>query len=48
MDQKKIEGHKGQFLHAKKLEFYHPRTHEFMSFECDLPSYFQDFLKQIK
>lgn len=45
---KKIEGHKGQFLHAKKLEFYHPRTHEFMSFECDLPNYFQDFLKQIK
>lgn len=45
---KKIEGHVGQLLHAKKLEFHHPRTNELMSFECDLPDYFQEFLDKIK
>lgn len=27
----------GQALHAKKLSFRHPRTGEFVTFECDLP-----------
>lgn len=42
---RKVVGDKGQFLHAKKLEFFHPRTNEFLSFESPLPDY---FIKQIE
>lgn len=41
---RKVVGENGQFLHAKKLEFYHPRTNEFLSFETELP---EDFIKLI-
>lgn len=34
----------GQFLHAKSLEFEHPRTHENMYFESELPKEFKVFL----
>lgn len=34
----------GQCLHAKELELIHPRTHELMRFESDLP---EDFAKVI-
>ncbi len=37
---KTIKGN-GQFLHAAKLGFEHPRTGEFMTFEADLPEVFK-------
>ena len=37
----------GQCLHAKKLGFIHPRTHEYMEFESDLPEYFKAFLSEV-
>lgn len=39
---------KGQLLHAKQLVLAHPHTGEQMSFECDLPDYFQDVLKKLR
>ncbi len=45
---RKVEGNNGQLLHAKKLEFHHPRTNELMSFECPLPDFFTDFINNIK
>lgn len=34
----------GQLLHAKKLILKHPRDSRLMTFECDLPDYFQKVL----
>ena len=34
----------GQCLHAKELILEHPKTHEVMHFECDLPEYFKKIL----
>ncbi len=36
--------HIGQLLHAKTLGFLHPRTKEYLEFECDLPSDFKAIL----
>ncbi|MBQ0083768.1 MAG: RluA family pseudouridine synthase [Clostridiales bacterium] len=36
----------GQCLHAKKLGFTHPATHEFMEFDSELPEYFIKFLEK--
>lgn len=39
----------GQLLHAYRLEFIHPRDNKKVSFECELPPYFQrvlDILRQ--
>ena len=38
----------GQYLHAKKITFIHPRTKEVMTFEVDLPDYFKDELNRLK
>lgn len=38
----------GQFLHAKKLGLFHPKTNEFMTFKVELPNYFKDKLKELK
>lgn len=38
----------GQFLHAKTLGFTHPETKEFLSFDSALPSYFTDYINQLK
>lgn len=35
----------GQCLHAKQLSFIHPRTKEFVTFECKLPEYFENILE---
>ena len=37
----------GQFLHSKKITFNHPITNKKMEFECDLPEYFDNFLKKL-
>ena len=38
----------GQCLHAKHIGFEHPRTHEWLEFESELPQYFTDFLDKLK
>ncbi len=38
----------GQLLHAKSLTFTHPRTHEAISFESELPSTFKKILNSLE
>ncbi|MCH4207102.1 MAG: RluA family pseudouridine synthase [Solobacterium sp.] len=38
----------GQVLHAYRLTFIHPRTGEKMTFEADLPEYFQQLLEKLR
>ena len=38
----------GQYLHAKKITFIHPRTKESMTFETDLPEYFTSMLEALR
>ena len=38
----------GQCLHAKHIGFVHPRTHEWLEFESELPEYFTNFLNKLK
>lgn len=38
----------GQCLHAKKLGFTHPVTHEFLEFDSELPDYFNNFLSKLE
>jgi 23S rRNA pseudouridine1911/1915/1917 synthase len=40
--------HDGQALHAKKIGFIHPTTHENVSFDSELPDYFVELLKKCK
>ena len=42
------EIHQGQLLHAKKLGFFHPRSHQFMEFETQLPLYFSKILNDLE
>lgn len=37
----------GQFLHSKKIEFFHPRTNEKISIEVELPKEFQEYLEEL-
>lgn len=45
---KEEKGLAGQLLHAYKLSFFHPRTEQFVTFECPLPSHFEEYLKRQK
>ena len=45
---RKVIGDQGQFLHAKKIGFIHPRTKEWMEFDSELPEYFKDFLNTLE
>ena len=38
----------GQMLHARKIGFVHPRTHEYMEFTCESPEKFLDILEMYK
>lgn len=38
----------GQMLHARKIGFVHPRTHEYMEFSCKPPEKFLDILEMYK
>lgn len=38
----------GQFLHAKILGFIHPRTHEEMYFDSELPDFFENKLNELR
>ena len=44
---KKTYGLQGQCLNATTIGFIHPITEEYMEFSCDLPDYFEDFLRRI-
>ena len=45
---KKAEkGLEGQCLHARELEFTHPRTGERIHLVCPLPDYFTEFLQKL-
>ena len=43
---KEEKGLEGQLLHAYKITFLHPRTGKEMSFCCNLPDYFKNFLEK--
>lgn len=45
---KKVIGENGQFLHAKILGFNHPDTNEYLEFDSELPSYYEDFLNELR
>ena len=45
---RKVIGDQGQFLHAKKIGFIHPRTKEWMEFDSELPTYFKEFLDTLE
>lgn len=38
----------GQYLHAKIIEFIHPKTKQLMRFEAPLPKRFEDKLKELR
>ena len=38
----------GQYLHASKITFIHPKTKKVMSFACDLPDFFENRLKLLR
>ena len=38
----------GQFLHSQKMEFIHPITKEHLSFECELPKEFKEFIDSLE
>lgn len=38
----------GQYLHAKILGFEHPRTHERLVFDSELPQEFYNFIKEVE
>ena len=44
---RKVIGTTGQFLHAKKLGFFHPRTGEYLEFDSNLPKEFNEMLNEL-
>ena len=45
---RKVVGENGQFLHAHKLGFTHPKTNEYLEFTTPLPAYFEEYLKELE
>ena len=43
-----IDNEHGQYLHAKELSFYHPRTGELLSFSAPLPDYFEKKIEELR
>lgn len=39
---------KGQMLHARKIEFKHPKTGKMVTFEAPIPEYFMDIVKELE
>ena len=44
----KLKNLSGQALHAKTLEFYHPKTKKWMSFDLELPQSFNNLLELLE
>jgi len=40
-------GQSVQCLHARELVFCHPRSHEWVTVQCELPDYFEDVLRRL-
>ncbi|WP_339043045.1 hypothetical protein [Spiroplasma endosymbiont of Apeira syringaria] len=38
----------GQYLHAKVITFTHPTTKKVMTFECNLPDFFENKLQLLR
>ncbi|MGM9969511.1 MAG: RluA family pseudouridine synthase [Anaeroplasma sp.] len=45
---RKVIGNQGQFLHAKTIGFYHPSTGKWMEFDSEIPSYFKEFMDDLR
>lgn len=45
---KSFKGIDGQCLHAKKIGFIHPVSHEYMEFDSELPEYFKEILRKVR
>lgn len=45
---KEVKGLEGQCLYAKKIGFIHPKTLEYMEFECDMPEYFKKIIASME
>lgn len=45
---KKVIGKFGQFLHAAKLGFIHPKSKKYLEFVSPLPDYFTEFLTKLR
>lgn len=45
---KQVISNHGQFLHAIELSFIHPIKKEHMTFNADIPSYFQEFIDKLE
>lgn len=45
---KEVKGLNGQLLHAYKLTLIHPRTGKEMTFEAELPDYFENYLNKLR
>lgn len=45
---KRVIGETGQFLHAKTIDFVHPRTGEYMEFSHELPDYFLEKINELR
>ena len=43
-----VDNEHGQYLHAKELSFYHPKTNELLHFEAPLPDYFSQKLDELR
>lgn len=44
---RKVIGQQGQFLHAERIGFHHPKTGVYLEFTAPIPPYFQAFLDQL-
>lgn len=45
---KPFKGLEGQCLHAYRIGFIHPVTHEYMEWSAELPQYFSEVLRRLK
>jgi len=45
---KKLNSLEGQLLHSYRISFVHPKKQKTLVFECNLPKYFEDFIKKTK
>lgn len=41
-------GHEGQLLHSKEITFEHPTTKKIMTFEAEIPDYFEKILQKLE
>lgn len=47
-NRKEDSKYSGQFLHAKKIGFIHPRTKDYMEFKTEIPEMFKEFIEKLE